>query len=341
MRPLNFRMLPAELRLRVLEHTHLGPPSRADYDPYFDSLLIHDGKLVKAPSGSSTEEWKEWSSRQPPRRPPPAVVHRLAQSLKSPDTSAPFRRRVLPMALFLVDRTMYREASDVFYPNALFTFYGDDLGAALRLLDRLPRPSGLARLRRLEFVLTEAHCEGWTPGAPSGSLKHHAGGRAAARADYRAGWRAVLALVAQNADLPRLRLAVDMADCPWTYVRDALAWGDFELDLFRFVYDFQVGVAGAVCAALAGSLLGAVRFRLCPFEGLEPWLEREVMGCRNGYGVLPPPPERPRVTQEVPGWHDMDQRLEGSNYHPDAREVQSVDGEKGQTEEPAALYIKT
>lgn len=41
-----FRDLPLELRLRVLQHTHLGPPETGDYDPRFERLVIRDGKLI-------------------------------------------------------------------------------------------------------------------------------------------------------------------------------------------------------------------------------------------------------------------------------------------------------
>lgn len=40
-----FRDLPLELRLRVLEYTHLGPAWLAGYDPGFERLFIRDGKL--------------------------------------------------------------------------------------------------------------------------------------------------------------------------------------------------------------------------------------------------------------------------------------------------------
>lgn len=45
-KPFPFRELPLELRLRVLQHTHLGPPEIGDYDPRFESLIIRDGRLI-------------------------------------------------------------------------------------------------------------------------------------------------------------------------------------------------------------------------------------------------------------------------------------------------------
>lgn len=42
----NFRMLPGELRLRVLRSTHLGPPESAHYKAYFDKITVRDGRLM-------------------------------------------------------------------------------------------------------------------------------------------------------------------------------------------------------------------------------------------------------------------------------------------------------
>lgn len=36
-----FRSLPPELRLRILEHTHLGPHDLGGYDANHERLLIH------------------------------------------------------------------------------------------------------------------------------------------------------------------------------------------------------------------------------------------------------------------------------------------------------------
>lgn len=56
-----FRSLPSELRLRVLQHTHLGPPDTGNYDPCFERLLIRGGKLEPGihhfPWRTSISEW--------------------------------------------------------------------------------------------------------------------------------------------------------------------------------------------------------------------------------------------------------------------------------------------
>lgn len=54
------------------------------------------------------------------------------------------------------------------------------------------------------------------------------------------------------------------------------------------------------------------------FRELEPWLEREVLG-RDGKPRLRS--GRPAFYHAVPSWHDLDQRLEGSNYAPTGGKV--------------------
>lgn len=235
---------------------------------------------------------------------------------------------MIPTQLFLVNKQIRREALDVFYSNANFDFYNNDLGSTLTFLrDVLPR-EGLARLRRLEFTMTEAQCEGWAGGAvasgyPAGMLegqvaKPYWGGGPPPQLDYKNDWRAIMALLAERADLPRLNILVDMGECSWAFVEDTLCWEDSpDMSMFRFLYDFYVDVATAMCS-LKG--LGGVEFELGAFEQLKPWLEREVLG----YGrkrIIKTIPEkdlwqRPRFYQVVPAWHDMNQRLEGSNYQP-------------------------
>lgn len=62
--PFPFRWLSTELRLRVLEHTHLGPHGPGGYDARFEQLLIRNGKLLAGGSYSyyfeGCESFSEW-----------------------------------------------------------------------------------------------------------------------------------------------------------------------------------------------------------------------------------------------------------------------------------------
>lgn len=239
---------------------------------------------------------------------------------------------MLPTQLYLVDKQMRREAIDVFYSNVHLDFYNVDLGTTLSFLrDVLPR-EGLSRLRRLTFTMTEAQCEGWAGGAvasgyPASMLERVArpywGGGPAPQFDYKNDWRAIVALLAEHADLPRLSITVEMGECTWTFFEDTLMWDDSpDLSWFRFIYDFYVDVATAMCS-LKG--LGAVNFELSAFEQVRPWLEREVLGYERERTLESPHArrleadlwQRPRFYQVVPPWHDVNHRLEGSNYKAD------------------------
>ena len=72
---------------------------------------------------------------------------------------------MFPTQLYLVDRQRRHQALEVFYSTAQFDFHDDNLGSTLSFLrDVVPR-EGLSRLRRIEFTMTEAQCEGWAGGA--------------------------------------------------------------------------------------------------------------------------------------------------------------------------------
>lgn len=226
------------------------------------------------------------------------------------------------MALFLVDRQMYQEASEVFYSHAFLHFYGDDFSKALAVLRQFPLDS-IKRLRRLQFTMTVAQCDGWGAGALAsgypehsykGISKYHWDGSQRPQHDYQADWQTIVDFLANNADLPRLRITVDMSDCGCAFedIGEMLTWPHFDFAWFRFVYDFYIGISTSLCSLKE---LGAVDLDLWPFQKLKPWLEREIMGCRNGYGSLDQP-ARQGYGSHIPAWHDMNKRLEGSNYPP-------------------------
>lgn len=110
---------------------------------------------------------------------------------------------------------MYREAIEVFYSNVSFAFSQNDLRRTLSFLrNKIPRHS-LARIRQITFIMTEAQCEGWFPGAavangyPEPALEaifKGLVGRPSRRLNFRADWRAVLNFLSAHADLPKLSI---------------------------------------------------------------------------------------------------------------------------------------
>ena len=203
------------------------------------------------------------------------------------------------------------DALEVFYSSAHFNFNGDDLRLTLSFLrDILPR-EGLSRLRRVEFTMNTAQCICWT--SSSTEFK------------YKNSLQAIVALLAEHANLPHLSITVNMRQCLRSIFGNCVVFKPDEIisaDTFRFVYRFYIAVATAMCL-LRG--LGGVNLELYAFEQLRPWLEREVLGYdkertfqslqdkRHEEALW----ERPQQFQTVPPYHDNDQRLQGSNYQPD------------------------
>lgn len=313
-KPFPFRSLPLELRLRILESTHLGSSETGGYDARFEELLVYDGKLVHG-----LNMFRGLTVC------PLAAEHASA----SPSCGC----RTLPTALFLVDRQMYHEAAiEVFYPNVYFQFWHENLGATLSFLrDSIPRQA-LPRIQRIGFIITEAQLDGWcdedavASGYPEYYLEDayfhvyedcHFPSRQRPELDHKTDWRAVLTYLAAFADLPGLHITVDTSCSSWSFLESTLIDDDVTVDWFRFSYNAWIDIATAMCCELKG--LGGVRFEMGLFTELTSWLEREVIGRYN---------EKPSKVQTamlrygsrwhdvVPPWH-LDQRLVGSNYHPE------------------------
>lgn len=164
--------------------------------------------------------------------------------------------------------------------------------------------------------MTEAQCERWTPagalsfGYPPRALEYIEActfGDDSRGLDYRGDWRAVLAFLASHANLSRLRITVDMAECSFTFWEMIQCSNPLGQQL-RFFYDFPIDVTTALCSL---KTLGALRVEMTVFKLLAPWLEREVLGrgdVLQTAGLV-------RHVVRIPRWDRMDQRLEGSNYH--------------------------
>lgn len=217
---------------------------------------------------------------------------------------------------------MYTEASQVFYTHARFNFHGDhSFAPALAVLRQLP----LRRLTRLKFTMSteQVNSLGSTVVGYGShpTCTFHEPGPLESLAEHRAGWAAVVAFLASYDDeaghsllLPQLEVTVNFLRCGTVFTEggEILTLDNLDFEWFRFLYEAYLDVATELCKL---KTLRGVKFELFPFANLEPWLEREVMGCRNGYGELPAPSRR-GYGNHIPSWHDKDKRLKGSNYHP-------------------------
>lgn len=215
---------------------------------------------------------------------------------------------------------MRRTAMEVFHPEADIRVRHHNLGAVLHALP----PASLPLLRRLSIVLSQAQCYYWFGRAPDFAHPEwdlpksepdwpEEGDKSANH--YRPGLRAALARLAAEADPARLDLELDPRA---VWALSQLFDGDGEPDeedRFRWTYDLCVDVAEMVCAELPG--LAGVRFRLATFCDLEQWLAREVLGERFRGSVEPPSARRRGLSERVPSYHRMEQRIRGSHYRGD------------------------
>lgn len=101
----------------------------------------------------------------------------------------------------------------------------------------------------------------------------------------------------------------------WVFLEELMVYnGDIDVDWLRSMYNAHVDVATTFVLA---QIAWWRPFDLIPFINLSPWLERQVMGSRNGYGELHEPPRRglgPSCGRTITPFHNMDQELQGLNY---------------------------
>ncbi|KAK3374689.1 hypothetical protein B0H63DRAFT_255437 [Podospora didyma] len=312
--PFPFGRLPIELKLLVLRYTHLGPPELAGYDHDFTRLHILNGRLT-------SRRLRGVSSRPMEKCCSACTV--TFMDCCCPSSHASYSRtcgcRVLPMALFLVDRDTRLAAIQAFYPGSIFTLRHDNFASVLDVFPRIALPL----LRNVTFELNPMQCYYWTGGAPTREhLPRHFAQISAAHSptlppgyNPSADFRAVLSALAarsyeDGSDTAPLALELDLLS-PHVFVD--LFIGDMDEDdeeQFRWTYDLYIDVARAVRESFqdTGGRLSSVRFRLATFTDLEPWLEREVLGERF-VGTVQPATKGPRriLTERVPKYHVSEQ----------------------------------
>ena len=235
-----FNKLPKELRLCVLNFTHLTP--EGSYASRFQNVGIKDNKLCMSPSGT---------------------FHRRKCCYKCNDTrdncccptthasvSASCRCRLIPFELFLVSKLMKQEAEKMFYSSNCFVFQQDH-SRTLEFLSRM-RPEILRSIRHVRFMFADKHINFWTT-------------------ETREEWRVLIEFVKQNFDVGKLCLFINTL-ANWCLCHRLRYKEDI-----RYVYDAYCEIVQQLLI-LQG--LGDMYLELPWFRGLDVILERRIMGER-------------------------------------------------------------
>ncbi|MCJ1249496.1 Endonuclease III-like protein 1 [Trapelia coarctata] len=236
-----YESLPEELRVRILSFTHLG--SRGSYHDRYKLLRIERNRLVKGNL--------KYIHR-------PTCCSRCTETFADcccPTTHASYSKscecRLIRPELFLVGKTVYKDALRVLYSENCFDILQDPQETVL-FLSRLP-PGALKFIRRIQFRFSERQVRGWK------------------RNGLTQQWNSLVAFIQQNLNLSNLLIVVNLQA-----VADICLWNDEDEDAGnRFVYDVYFQLANGLCS-LPG--LCDLHFVLGWFADLEPVLEKKVMG---------------------------------------------------------------
>lgn len=181
----HFQKLPAELRVKILQYTHLTP--RGKFQSRDNVFSIQEKKWFRNTlSGGRTYLGKPgnccWSC-VPVRHLNCACPHQRTSY------SSTCVCRQIPLALFTVNKQMYREASAVFFSNATFAFQRRSPEDAIDFLKGLPR-SALHSIRHLRFHSIDVGKE---------SLLEE---------DYDKKWLATVAFIKDSLDISKVTIEV-------------------------------------------------------------------------------------------------------------------------------------
>ena len=252
--------LPKELRLQILELTHLG--NQGDYinkpSNWFGPpsllkgrLCIQDNKLVTGYQAGIT---------------PPTCCFKCTNTFadcccptKHASVSDSCTCRDLPLELLLVDTKMRDDALKVLHSKNCFDFIQDPL-KTVDFLQRLPA-AALPYIRRIRFRVTEESIWEWKEKC------------------YLQQWQALILFIKRNLDLPNLSITIDSEE-----VFDNLQHAQ-DQETNRFYYDAMVELTDAL------SILDTVYdiwFQMGWFTELEKVFAHRIAGDRwvDRHGVV-------------------------------------------------------
>jgi len=264
--PFPFQNLPRELRLQILDHTHLG--RLGIYHPKFSSFRVENNKLIH---GQSEKFGRPICCSK--------CTHTFADCC-CPTAYSSYSIscdcRLIPWSLFTVSKQMHADAFEVFYSKNKFEFCQDP-SATISFFRSMP-PSSLFFVHRLEFRFLEEQFEEWEDEG------------------WNEKWSELVQYIKMNMNLPRLEITIDM-----TQTFELFMFQDDSIDLdedMRFVDDIYWHVATTL-SELEG--LKNVTFILGGWKDMKGLLERKVLGER-WKGESQRKEEPSEMELDAPGW---------------------------------------
>jgi len=184
--PFPFNKLPWELKLRILEHTHLGTSQTGDYNIFFTRVNVINGRFIKGRlypescwritcCGKCCDSVMDWyvylvydcesyvAEREGADRKEKTDKKFSCCISSYAAYSATCQCRVLPLAVFQVSRDFRLAAQQVFYHNAQFCVRNDQLESAFNFVSG---PT-LSLLRNVSLAMTPAQCYFWPGYCPA------------------------------------------------------------------------------------------------------------------------------------------------------------------------------
>lgn len=234
-----FEHLPEELRLRVLDFTHLG--AEGDYNQRSELLRIEKGK---------------WVNRDV------LYFHRPLCCSSCTDTlsdcccpsahasySASCKCRLLPIGLLTANRRVHDDAIRTLYSRNCFDFAQSPVETMNFLMNLSPQ--SLRSMRRIQFRFRERHVRHWKLDG------------------YDEQWKSLITFIKGNLNLSTLLVTVHLE------VFELCLWTDEEAEN-RYVYDLYCEMTAAL-VVLRG-LLCDLHLVFGWFWELEDFFEKQVMG---------------------------------------------------------------
>ncbi|KAH8592272.1 hypothetical protein B0O99DRAFT_630180 [Bisporella sp. PMI_857] len=261
-----FESLPRELRLQILNYTHLG--ALGAYHPKFSVFHVEQNKLIY---GQSEQIDRPICCSK--------CTHTFADCCcptAYPSYSTSCDCRLMPWDLFTVSKQMQADAFEVFYSKNIFEFCQDPL-TTLSFFQSLP-PSSLPFIHRMKFRFSEEQLEEWD------------------EEGWNEKWTELVEYIKSNMNLLRLEITIDLKQ-----VFELFLFQDDNPDLeedMRFIDEIYWHVATTLSML---ERLKNVKFELGWWKDMKGLLEQRVLEER-WKGELGRVENGPETQWDAPSW---------------------------------------